>query len=224
METLLESTVDRNFDKFEIYVLRSVLFVPEELVTWVKLSHYDSLTYPVPSNAPTPEAVQLLRRKVAASRTVSNGLMSEQAKNEAMLRQLRSVMASVSLAQARATPNFGFLTNAPSASTFNVSGYGSQMPLTTNTNFALSQLPALKAILAELRPKLEDLQANGPGHSGARDEMKAERKAYIDQRTMEHADRNGHASGENAGVAADRDIEEAEVHAMEKVATIFGPS
>jgi hypothetical protein len=41
LETLLNSTVDKNFDKFEIYVLRNILSVPPELVNWVRLSHYD---------------------------------------------------------------------------------------------------------------------------------------------------------------------------------------
>ena len=221
LETLLESTVDKNFDKFEIYVLRNVLSVPEELATYVKLSHYENLLYPVAANAPTPEAVQLLRRKVAASRTVSNALISEHSKNEAMLDQLRGMTSSVA-EQAQASSNFAFLTDAPSATTFNISGNSSQLPLTTNTNFALSQLPALKATLAELTPKLAELHSTSLGHSGAKDETKLDRKVYIDQRAMEHADRNGHA--DNAGITAGRDIDEGEVHAMEKVATIFDAS
>ncbi len=41
LETLLESTVDKNFDKFEIYVLRNILSVPEDLAEWIRLSHYE---------------------------------------------------------------------------------------------------------------------------------------------------------------------------------------
>ena len=41
LETLLEAAVDKNFDKFEIYVLRSVLSVPTDLVNWVRLNHYE---------------------------------------------------------------------------------------------------------------------------------------------------------------------------------------
>lgn len=41
LETLLNSTIDKNFDKFEIYVLRNILSVPAELVNWVRLSHYE---------------------------------------------------------------------------------------------------------------------------------------------------------------------------------------
>jgi kinetochore protein Mis12/MTW1 len=41
LETLLESTVDKNFDRFEIYVLRNILSVPEDLTSWIRLSHYE---------------------------------------------------------------------------------------------------------------------------------------------------------------------------------------
>lgn len=41
LETLLQATVDRNFDKLEIYVLRNVLSVPTDLVAWVRLKHYE---------------------------------------------------------------------------------------------------------------------------------------------------------------------------------------
>lgn len=41
LETLLGAVVDRNFDKTEIYILRNILSVPEELVRWVRLSGYE---------------------------------------------------------------------------------------------------------------------------------------------------------------------------------------
>jgi kinetochore protein Mis12/MTW1 len=40
LETLLEATVDKNFDKFEIYTLRNILTVPDDLAPWIRLSHY----------------------------------------------------------------------------------------------------------------------------------------------------------------------------------------
>lgn len=40
LETLLESTVDKSFDKFEIYVLRNILTVEEDVGGWVRLGHY----------------------------------------------------------------------------------------------------------------------------------------------------------------------------------------
>lgn len=41
LETLLESTVDKTFDKMEIYVLRNILTVPDDLVDWIRLGHYE---------------------------------------------------------------------------------------------------------------------------------------------------------------------------------------
>ena len=41
LETLLEATVDKAFDKFEIYTLRNIFTVPEDVAGWVRLSHYE---------------------------------------------------------------------------------------------------------------------------------------------------------------------------------------
>ena len=41
LETLLEATVDKAFDKFEIYTLRNILTVPEDVAGWVRLGHYE---------------------------------------------------------------------------------------------------------------------------------------------------------------------------------------
>lgn len=41
LETLIQTNIDVNFDKFEIVALRSILHVPEELVPWVRLEHYN---------------------------------------------------------------------------------------------------------------------------------------------------------------------------------------
>ena len=46
LETLLESTVDKNFDRFEIYVLRNILSVPADLAGWIRLSHYEVCSAP----------------------------------------------------------------------------------------------------------------------------------------------------------------------------------
>src|SRR5271169_2955211 len=40
VETLLENAVDRNFDAFELYVLRNVFNVPEELDGYLRLQHH----------------------------------------------------------------------------------------------------------------------------------------------------------------------------------------
>lgn len=49
LETLLEATVDKAFDKFEIYTLRNILTVPDELAGWIRLGHYDVRFLAIPS-------------------------------------------------------------------------------------------------------------------------------------------------------------------------------
>lgn len=41
LETLLEASIDKNFDKLEIYVLRNILTVPQELAPYMRLRHYE---------------------------------------------------------------------------------------------------------------------------------------------------------------------------------------
>ena len=41
LETLLESTVDKAFDYFEIWTLSNVLTIPDDLAMWMRLGHYE---------------------------------------------------------------------------------------------------------------------------------------------------------------------------------------
>ena len=41
LETLLETTVDRTFDKFELYTLRHLLSIEPGLEDWIRLAHYE---------------------------------------------------------------------------------------------------------------------------------------------------------------------------------------
>lgn len=45
LETLLENSVDKNFDKFELYALRNILTIPNDLSDggWVRLRHYEGV-------------------------------------------------------------------------------------------------------------------------------------------------------------------------------------
>lgn len=40
-ETLLEATIDKNFDKMEIFALRSIIAIPDDLKDWIRLRHYE---------------------------------------------------------------------------------------------------------------------------------------------------------------------------------------
>lgn len=123
-------------------------------------------------------------------------------------------------------PTFAFLTDNPSAKALGV-GSSSHAPLTTNVNFALSQMPALRSLLADLRPKLHTLPA--AARKVDWDSAREERKLYIETRTRRHLERTRGLEldeqgrvrdGEWAGVG--RRVQAEEVAAMEGVVQMLG--
>lgn len=45
LETLLCTSIDRNFDRFELYVMRNILCVRPEDRDWIRLGHYEGLSF-----------------------------------------------------------------------------------------------------------------------------------------------------------------------------------
>lgn len=219
LETLLESNVDRNFDKLEIYVLRNVLSVPEDVVPWVRLGHYEGVKFPATSSAGEDEegiqGVQRLRRKVQETRKLQAALNAQIQRNEILLQQLRALMAPATgvktehldspdakMAGKEDTDGaYAFLTHSTSAQALGITPLPSTTtpkaaqanPLSTNTSFTLSQLPALKALLADLRPKLSDTSLGASEPEAAR-----ERRLYLEAQTRKVLERRGIAIGEGA--------------------------
>ena len=122
-------------------------------------------------------------------------------------------------------PNLSFLLTDPTAKRLNVgseNAAASHTPLTTNTTFILSQLPALKALLEQLRPKLTTLSKSAENIEI--DQKRAERLEYIDSRTKLHLERNGElggSAGEGHGVIKGRRVDGEEVKALESVVGMF---
>ncbi|KAL9116213.1 MAG: hypothetical protein Q9227_000584 [Pyrenula ochraceoflavens] len=234
LETLLESTVDKNFDKFEIYVLRNILCVPDGLESWVRLRHYEDLpTRPSTEGESTPnvEALHLLRRKLTESMRLRRALRVEATQNEAIIRQLKSIVGADDLRKPATSPlkhikteqpDFSFLTSSTSASTFKLSPTNSSLqPLTTNTKFVLSQLPALRSLLAELRPRLTALRNAPMSIESAADERREERRRYIDQRVRLHVDRDGDTRMSEGDASRGKKTDPDEIAALERVARMF---
>ncbi|KAL9618258.1 MAG: hypothetical protein Q9160_007028 [Pyrenula sp. 1 TL-2023] len=237
LETLLESTVDKNFDKFEILVLRNVLCVPEGLEPWVRLKHYEDLPGQSSASstyAPTVESLNLTRRKLAESQRLHRSLQAETLSNEAVIKQLRDLLQGTKAAhnkqhnttsmEAKAAPDFSFLLSMPSITQFNIGAKSSESTLTTNTKFALSQLPPLRSLLTDLRTKLVTMRRTGPRVQSAADERREERKQYIEQRAMLHVDRDGDTNMLDHDVVKGKKIDPEEIAALEKVAGIFESS
>ncbi|KAI4161227.1 MAG: hypothetical protein LQ342_005018 [Letrouitia transgressa] len=203
LETLLESTVDRNFDKFEIYTLRNIFTVPDELVPHIRLSHYEGLNLPLPPNAPTPESFVTLRRKVHETKKLNRALRNIHAQNASLISQLTSLLSPLSSDQSaslQASLSLSFLTSHPAAESlglsFNFPSSASNAkqagPLSAQSQFLVTQLPALREAVAALRPKLRTL----PEQIGHVDweSRREERRNYIEDRVRKVV---GKGVGEN---------------------------
>ncbi|ROW12197.1 hypothetical protein VMCG_00698 [Cytospora schulzeri] len=118
LETLLCASIDRNFDKFELYVMRNILCVRPEDRDWMRLGHYEGLNFDnLPSpyirpknksdeggaadrmdiddstpDTPTVESVNRLRRRLQASQKLNTMLHAEKARNDVLLGELRSLV------------------------------------------------------------------------------------------------------------------------------------
>lgn len=117
--------------------------------------------------------------------------------------------------------DLAFLTANPAARQLHVGaavGPNKQhTPLTTNTAFVLSQLPALQSMLKRLRPKLESL-ATSPQPPAA-DWKTDARRAYIESRIKLHLERAGQLAlaRETHTLQAGRRIDMAEARALESI-------
>jgi hypothetical protein len=63
LETLLEATIDKNFDKMEVFALRSIIAIPEELEEWMRLRHYEVCCQRALSLAIRPRSYGAVREK-----------------------------------------------------------------------------------------------------------------------------------------------------------------
>ncbi len=181
LETLLCASIDRNFDKFELYLMRNILCVGPEARDWIRLGHYEGLDLSGIAAArreeggggddapgegtdrPTVESVHRLRRRLQASQKLNVMLHAEHARNEALLGELRALVGGQKEQRAQvknesspevpSTSTFGFLQN-----TGDLAVGGADTPITTTTAFTLSQLQALRALSTSLRNIMPDLE------------------------------------------------------------------
>ncbi len=161
------------------------------------------------------------------SQRLGSYLHADASRNEAIIAQLKGLMADEnaregSNASKTSQQDFSFLTSTESAKALNVSTSGfAQQPITTNTNFALSQLPALRSLLAGLRPRLASLQASGTGVDSVRAERREERREYIEQRAKLHLQRHANGASVNRPGLPGKRVEPEEGEALEKIVDIL---
>ena len=221
LESLLNATVDKDFDKFEIYTLRNILALghdEEQLAGWVQLDHYKNLDLTRNKSSPTPEQVQLQRRKLNETAKLNSMLKTEKARNAAVLEQLRALVGTGESTSEGSEPQLGFLTASqhPSKSS-------NGQPLNQDIQYALSQLPALKQHIAQLK---QALQAPLQNRRGREDEnsIEAKRQGYINYHSRRALDRKGIEPETAANVAAGvgRRVGREEVEGIESVVQALG--
>ena len=181
---------------------------------------------------PSSESINLQRRKLRETQKLHSLLLAETAKNEATIESLKALLSNQTLKkelaedQQTTNPAFAFLQNKG-----DLSGDVSH-PISTTTSFALSQLPALKALLQNLKPRLNEM-ANGNGNDGLVGEeeksWRKERLEFVEKETRRHLEnvrglelgdmgevRDGEWQGEG------RKLQRGEVEDLERVVGLIG--
>ncbi|KAK4085616.1 uncharacterized protein Triagg1_606 [Trichoderma aggressivum f. europaeum] len=245
LETLLNASIDKNFDIFELYVMQNIITVRPQDQPYMRLSHYSGLDFPDEDAAaaqqidkPSPESINALRRRLQASQKLNAVLEAEKARNDALLKTLRSLLGVVpdttkteetngeSGGSAAAAHPFTFLRDRGG-----LEESGGQQPITTTTEFTLSQLQALRALsgsLRELLPGLGD-DSGTDAAAAAAPSWRRERAEYIETSSRKYLEtvvglelgpegevRDGEWQGEGRGLS------KGEVEGLEKVAAMLG--
>jgi kinetochore protein Mis12/MTW1 len=187
LETLLESKIDKNFDRMELWAFRNILSVPPGIRDWVRLSHYEGLNFTQDNDAPNTKSVTMQRKKLRETQKLHSLLLAEKARNEATIASLKALLLNQAPKkepdEEEIYPAFAFLENKGE-----LTGDGAH-PVTTTTSFALSQVPALKSVLENLRPRLKEL-ANGNGKEGLVGEedktWRRERLEFVEKEARRH--------------------------------------
>ncbi|KAL6885312.1 Mis12 domain-containing protein [Trichoderma longibrachiatum] len=272
LETLLNASIDKNFDIFELYVMQNIITVRPQDQPYMRLSHYRGLEFPDSGDAsapqqadrPSPESITALRRRLQASQKLNAVLEAEKARNDALLRNLRSLLGVASPSEHTTTTTkteegeeegrqHGAVSSSTSngAATATLSPFtflrdrggleesGGEQPITTTTEFTLSQLQALRALSGSLRQLLPELvvpgddasstAAAGAAQPPAAERWRRERTEYIESSTRKFLEtvvgleldsqgavRDGEWQGEGRGLS------KGEVEGLEKVAAMLG--
>lgn len=103
--------------------------------------------------------------------------------------QLRTLLLSPSGSEATPPNSIAFLTQPTSTSS------NSRTPLTTSSQFATSQLPALRQLVADLRPKIRSLKDKGIDNVDW-ESRREERRQYIEGGVRRVAGKGGFGGGE----------------------------
>jgi kinetochore protein Mis12/MTW1 len=189
----------------------------------VRLEHYKNLELDSSASNLTPEELLQQRRKVQETAKLNAMLKAEEARNQAVIAQLQSLVggqpsktSQAPGADAAANPSpFSFLTTSPHTST-------TTQPLSQNLQYAIAQLPALRELLAQLKTSLSSLPA---ARQVRLDEnsMEAKRRGYINAQSRRAMEKRGvDVGGQGSEVGRGRRVAAEEVQGLESVVQAMG--
>lgn len=179
----------------------------------MRLQNLDFSSASTPSTI-TPQSLYLLRRKLHETRKLNNALRAEQARNAALIAQLRSLLtpqpaaapvsAEPEAPQPEAQASLAFLTSsgAPGAQS---------QDLSAQTAALLPHLPALRHLLTTLKARLP-LASNPPSAipsdpaAAAAAQHTEERRAYIEDQARKRLERQGVDVENGSGVGGTNDV------------------
>lgn len=251
LETLMCTSIDRNFDKLEIYVLRNILCVkPVDIRNWIRLGHYEGLDFSASApraddgeeasadgDKPTLGSIGQLRRKLRESMRLNALLHEEQERNAKLLADLRGLVGARddkvkdenTSAEDDSNPGpLAFLRDGVAQ----LKDAGGYTPLSTTTAFTLSQLQALRALSTSLRtmaPHLKPADGTAESVDSGNKSWRRERLEYVETATRRHLESvQGLELGRDGEIrdgewqAGGRNLGRGEVEGLEGVISLLG--
>lgn len=212
--------------------MRNLLCVAPQDRDWIRLRHYEGLDFERViregvegvEGAPNVDSVGELWGRVRASQRLNLMLRAEKAKNDALLRVLRTILGTQ---EGGGKAPLGFL-----AELGTLTEGASNAPIETTTAFALSQLQALRSLSTSLNNMAPDLAAMGGdpnAEPGGAKSWRRERVEYVEDQTRKHLEvGRGLELGPQGAVrdgewqGAGRKFTRGEVEALEAVSGALG--
>ena len=214
--------------------------VPEELEDWIRLRHYEGLNFVRSEDAPSVEEVREQRKRVVEAQRLQRLLMVEEARNAQIIAKLRALRGLPQKPAKRPIKTEEEVTVKEEELPYAVFKHltdkgdldqgGASMPLSATTRFALSQMPALDLLQADLQPMEKALKIKKEsGWDGEQNKSwRRERVEYIEKQKRRHLESRGVELEENGEVrdgewqGGGRKLGKGEVEELERVVRLMG--
>ncbi|EPS39029.1 hypothetical protein H072_7197 [Dactylellina haptotyla CBS 200.50] len=191
LEMLMESKVDKAYDQFEVYVLRNIFSVPQDIRDWMRLRHHDNInlirsTSIDPTKDATPESLAHIRRQLQETTAMYRFLRADVSRNDKIIKSLHNLLNP---SPTNDSP-LAFLL-APNKATQSIKSFGE------DTEFAAVQVKELHRVVAELKKQAADvfgesddgaMDMEPPAPGGLR-EKQWNRALYVEKMSRRHLEK-----------------------------------